>query len=120
MFVELDLKKVVEAVRKLAKESPKNQYVYSPCQYTQGFCTNGSTGCIIGQALMNLGYEETLWEIDKVANEMNFLATYTEGYFEFDPSSKEFEWLEEVQSHQDSRVDWGSCIEMADDQHPLK
>ena len=47
-----------DAVNKLIEENPDNLYngtIEDSCSYVAGKCSNGSIGCLIGQALDRIG-----------------------------------------------------------------
>ena len=56
---KITLEQLKNEVLKLADASPTNHYIWergqNSCWYVSGSCTNGSVGCIFGQALIKLG-----------------------------------------------------------------
>ena len=46
-----NLDRLVTEIRKIAAERPDTVYESSLCHYNFGLCNDGSTGCLIGQAL---------------------------------------------------------------------
>lgn len=104
-------KEVEAEIRRLAAESPDNVYrggEDAGCLYTLGTCTNGSKGCIVGQALCRLGFEEQCKEMDRSggqnADDMlracNILGDYR--------------WINTVQGAQDEEMKWGEAVELAE------
>ncbi len=101
----IKVSEIIREVKRLAAESPDN--VYNPngagCSYTLGDNTNGSRGCIVGQALKALGVD---------------LAALREGIIEVClnriPHESDVDngilWLAGVQGCQDSRNPWGEAV----------
>lgn len=114
MHVTLD--DVIQATRELAAEFPDNVYEKEVqrinCFYTKGPCSNGSCGCLIGQALIKAGVpKERLEEFD--AKEQGGVSTVA--YFLGIPLvNDKLWWLESVQSWQDMGNSWRACIEHAE------
>ena len=57
--MKLNIKKVYDEARRLVEESPDNIYKapdgeYADCSYIKGKCSNGSVGCLFGQAIKNV------------------------------------------------------------------
>ena len=103
---------VEREVRLLAKESPNNVYESvsgNGCLYTRGRCSNGSQGCIVGQALCRLGFETHCAEQDTfdVADVSTLLECLG---ISGDPT-----WLQSVQEWQDAGFPWHRAIARADD-----
>lgn len=101
---------LIQTVRDLASESPDNIYNrpegMSVCLYNKGICTNGSVGCIFGQAFRKLGIE-----VDEDGWIVIVLITVF-GY----QSSSQNKWCSFVQCNQDRQKTWGECIKIADEE----
>lgn len=104
-------------IRRLAKENPDNIYYRDSdlCYYTRGNCLNGSVGCIVGQALMNLGVPKGLLakedqddETIGAASLLHRLAVKPSGRQNFS------DWLVFVQMEQDFGGKWGQAVASAD------
>lgn len=117
------VEKIIAKVRELAAASPENKYIgfpdYCVCYYTAGKCSDGTEGCIIGQALVELG----------LLNKCDLLVYYLhKGEFHNDTmfvtklfeklniklSLVQKEWLWKVQSFQDRKHSWSSAVNSAD------
>lgn len=63
-------RELFDAITYLVEESPDNTYpphyhgMVGGCYYSQGQCSNGSVGCLIGQALLRAGYTGDLSALD--------------------------------------------------------
>lgn len=119
----LCLKSLVAAVRSLAEASPDN--IYCPeivdvggngrnCFYSKGDCSDGSKGCIIGQALVKLGFDVARLD-DNPPNVEGLLAGWRD-YAEIENDTSELQcWLAEVQESQDLGETWGQAVTRAND-----
>jgi hypothetical protein len=107
MITTLDLEKTV---RELATDAPDNVYEkpddFNTCCYSRGECTNGSVGCLIGQAMAKHGYDVSLLDFDG-----SLLASEACAYFNIIGRTI---WLNEVQSSQDEGHEWLQAISYAD------
>lgn len=129
---------LVAEVRSLAMESPTNRYIPAVereaatlsqkhdmgvvCFYASGDNENGSCGCIIGQALKNLGVNTA--ELDAVAAAKLAAAGVGNVYRYFDreqadAGDKRLSWLISVQSQQDTAATWETAIKAADTLNPI-
>ena len=126
-------KQVIAKVRELGANAPENKYVsnngFTICYYHIGKCTNGSTGCIVGQALMELGWVSQ-YDLLFYAHEYRL---YTDEHLIFndttnitslfkklliDCQGNELQWLARVQDKQDRGSTWGEAIKNADYSYP--
>ena len=114
---KLDIDKLIAAIRELAAESPDNIYDRGQshaCSYVVGECSNGTQGCIVGQALRRLGLETP------------DLPTHVDIYLSliFDcgvaGGDTRLLWVSVVQSEQDSGNTWAYAVKSADESYPLK
>lgn len=102
---------VIAEVRRLAAESPDCVYE-SPdgdCHYQRGECSNGSVGCIWGQALRRWGIIDESRERAAV-----LVSRYGAGL-----SDQQHEWVHAVQEFQDRGESWGDAVKAADHDWPL-
>lgn len=104
------LEQLVDEVRKLAKENPDNNYnngyQKAQCFYNKGECSNGTIGCLFGQAMKRLGVSDDqlngfgskpirdILRENRVKHNENL-----------------FSWCEDVQMSQDDGLPWGKCVE---------
>ena len=112
-------KDVIAAVRRLADNSPNCQYKppdrdngVKVCFNKEGECTNGSTGCIVGQALVEL------FGADKVPNEGGVATCVSDLQIRATP--QQYSWLQVVQGRQDNGCPWEFAVEQADEYYPLE
>lgn len=111
------LDSLVAAVRKLAQDAPANRYTRAVndrvCSYDRGSCTNGSIGCLIGQALHVLDYRT-----DGVTGGIRSVVRVLLGVPYEESTSRStvsaVHWLDVVQMNQDRGDTWSHCIEVAD------
>lgn len=126
--VDIDLDKLIEAVRELAAENP--DFVYrrpenlGPCRYDADAWGKGveEHGCIIGRALARIGcHPEGSWT--QYLGGCRTLFQRHFGLSRSEPPAADVErrivWLEIVQRSQDNRVRWGSAVARADLEWPL-
>lgn len=117
--------KLRAAVEILARDNPDN--IYHPdkysgsegaCSYRRGFCDNNTTGCIIGQALVNLGgIDDDLKDMDDVGpiDQIIGSSLLVNQLFNDIPHKEEREWLIVMQKEQDSGHTWGQALEVANE-----
>ena len=113
---KLDIDKLIAAIRELAAESPDNIYDRGQshaCSYVVGECSNGTQGCIVGQALRRLGLETP--DFKEPVDDYLF-NHYDCG--RVDDVSRTL-WLIAVQTEQDSSNTWAYAVEDADESNPL-
>ena len=112
---KLDIDKLIAAIRELATESPDNVYDRGrshTCSYVVGDCSNGTQGCIVGQAIRRLGLETP--DFDDSAD------VYLDNYDAVRAVSEmQRAWILIVQQEQDSSNTWAYAVESADDNCPL-
>lgn len=121
-----EVQAIATKVRELAITSPLNVYNESKCFYTMGTCDNGSTGCIVGQAISAL-FPDTIPALHAIdtANPQSVLtaASCILALFpipnygevkEVHPINQMLNWLDQVQRSQDNNLTWISAIEIAD------
>lgn len=108
---------IVSEIRRLAAKSPGNKYhrTMAVCLYSKGSCSDGSCGCIIGQALSALGHDTTLLDKGDHAPAAN------EAVKHFIPDCRELvlDWCCIVQAQQDCGEAWGTAVLKADELYPL-
>lgn len=110
-MLNLKSRLLVTAVRQLAADCPDCKYIrpaIGSCSYSKGQCTNGSVGCIIGQALAALGIDVSALDTNGVMNARTVL-TRLGG---FDDAA--IEWADGVQGKQDNGATWVEAIKFAD------
>ena len=114
---------VIDKVIEIAMASPNNVYrsggSHEPCAYLSGSNLNGSIGCLIGQALVALGCNRAILEkFDELNNPPGALIPDPEtcslqrllAELHITFTDKDLEWLAAVQSQQDCKDPWGSCL----------
>ncbi len=102
------LDQLIETVRKIARERPDVTSDTKTCMYESGVCSDGSVGCLFGQAFEAMGWKPydpvASQTIDKVLNG-------EVGY-----GGKVY-WCADVQEVQDCGVPWGEAVRQVDDNH---
>lgn len=103
--------KLKKQILALVKRFPDNVYKpygkYHNCSYTKGKCTNGSKGCLFGQALIKLKVDpDKLKKLDREIRPIDNLLDqlgikYTE---------KQRQWLMAVQDGQDKKLTWKDAL----------
>lgn len=121
--MNITVEDVEREVRNLAMREP--DFIYTAQDVSSSACgyvgkVIGSAegrGCIIGQALQNLGVsKETLLDFEKKTSDLRV----DSGVYTLLPYLKiggygDHSWLVKVQSHQDFGRPWGLAVELADD-----
>lgn len=116
MTTVLDLALVKAEVEKLANESPDAVYCRPEggrqCYYDKGNVTNGSVGCIIGQAIKKVNqeifYTYFTNRVASVGVVLREICTINKQYKD---------WLSSVQSKQDDGMSWGDAVESVKESH---
>lgn len=113
---------IIAEVRKIVKERP--DVYYNPdgmCKYSEGVCSDGSIGCIFGQAFTNLGINAKKFDQYPVPEGMlNYGKNYIPGIdhilrHEFNCEDiLELEWCGTVQNGQDGNLSWKEAVLEAD------
>jgi hypothetical protein len=121
------LRDLVNEVVKLTKERPDVIYegVNDPgesaqCSNIRGDCSDGTKGCIVGQAFFNLGFlpeDLEFKEDDDTIKDYNDSSVNEIGEAFFDMSyagaEEDLRWLAIVQDNQDGGDTWGEAAEKA-------
>lgn len=99
---------VIEKVKQLAAERPENMYrgVCGACCYDEGTCTDGSVGCIFGQAFVALGVTE-FPSTGKIRDVLPKIVSDV-------PSEDQIDWCRDVQLSQDRQFTWGESVKEAE------
>lgn len=113
-------------VRELAIARPETVYRPSPtgqaspatrCSYLGGTCTDGTVGCLVGQAFFAIGFTaDQLRPVDHLGIEEAL-----ENLLPSEFSAEEYRqvrWLESVQNAQDNGHPWHEAIDIADQEEP--
>lgn len=109
---------VKSKIRELAAAAPTNYYSQvvttsgeRACMYTQGECSNGTVGCIVGQALCALGFRKQCEEIDAKGGDTAEVMLQACG---LKVTAKDYYWFFKVQVYQDMGFMWSDAIVVAD------
>jgi hypothetical protein len=102
---------IIAEVQRIAEAAPENQYLEADCHYTQGACTNGSSGCIVGQALTALGYGQQLAILDDERPQGILRVIARLG---ITGEQGQLDWLETVQDWQDRGDPWRDVVARAE------
>lgn len=105
------VEQLVAEVRKLANEKPGNVYEAEPeysCSYDTGVYSDGSVGCIFGQAFQRLG--------------VPIRGSLTIGFVICDKlgveaSKEQCLWMGHVQGCQDHGSNWARSVYLADEKY---
>lgn len=118
--ITIQLTALVAKVKELAQASPDNRYSKpmeilsrvecTACSNIRGLCTNGSEGCIIGQALLALGVDRAILADHEHDSVRNLLRATSDLY---DKNTVEMEWLVHVQLNQDGGLAWSYAVQEA-------
>ncbi len=98
------LDRLVAEVRKIVAKRPEVSYG-GACSYDTGECSDGTVGCLLGQALDAIDWG--LYPEDSGDLIVDLLDEA--GYEDFRVS-----WCGMVQEKQDMSAAWGECVEYAD------
>ena len=115
---------LIQTVRQLANDNPTNCYEGNKdgqgCCYARGKCSNGTIGCILGQAMIACDHEVTEYISDKERQTKQFELLYesmiNEGLIEM--SRQDMIWCSEVQKYQDDGETWADAVAYADGVRP--
>lgn len=124
-FTFNDIPAIVAEVRRLATEYPDFRYTTpsgaGPCSNLTGGDSKYPEleGCIIGQAVRNLGFEIpagcNVWTVDQLLSRLydpNWQVQW--GVTHRDLRGKQLDWLITVQKAQDENISWAAAIQEAD------
>lgn len=114
LLKDVQIADLISEVRKLVSEHPDNIYRglgsdpnHNNCSYSSGTCTDGSCGCIFGQAFKRLGVD-----VMQLDDTRSIYAVINDNDI---PCAKEDKsWCGVVQSNQDAGDTWGKAVEKAD------
>jgi hypothetical protein len=111
--------KLVAKVREIATARPNTVYLHRSCEYAEGECSDGTTGCLLGQALLALGYTvRELRRIDELT--VSSVDAALKKLLKTDELPiNTLRWLRHVQVAQDTEVAWGEAVEAADQEVSL-
>lgn len=104
------IENIIAEVRRLAEEFPDNVYVSDNgpyCYYDDGRCTNGSIGCIFGQAIRNLGLD---WDL---SDNVGILKVFIRNGI---PMYRGHLWCRVLQVCQDNGSTWKQAVTRADEE----
>lgn len=109
--------KLIALVRGMATERPDNVYLPGAnrgepdfsCSYDDGECSDGTVGCIFGQALDQMGFDlSDVSEGVRVSEAMRQLGITFKSCHEL--------WCDRVQENQDKGTNWGLAVADADEE----
>lgn len=112
------IKDIENKVRELAAASPDCVYIKPEgggCNNIRGDCSNGSVGCIVGQAVIALGVPRSFFEADgcELCGAGNLVPRLGQsGYLRHDNPSTfpATAWLTSVQRRQDDGGRWAAAV----------
>ncbi len=97
---------LIDEVKKLATEHPDNIYIMPEetvtCMYNDGTCTDGSIGCIFGQAIKRLDPEIKIVETG--------IADLLKNHLKITMTDQQLLWCRMFQIKQDSRKTWSEAL----------
>ena len=105
----------IQAIRDLAAWDPDYVDPYSQIEFMNCEYKAGSTypGCIVGQAAARVGFmQNQMLETDSISRFIRHL-------FGDSFSSRQVDWVRDVQLNQDSGMRWGESVCQADIRIPL-
>lgn len=122
----ITVNRVIEEVRKIANERPDFVYADQPlstptlqsnsCSYiSASYGIPEGEGCIVGQALQKLGISEDALQEHEGYIASGVLIRLDIHDQEESEHTPELEWLDTVQSEQDTKKSWGEAIRVADE-----
>lgn len=114
----INVQDLIKTVRQLAQNNPDNTYEeyhdegkLRACSYTKGECSNGTLGCIMGQAILALDPSYDFADKDQ-ASIYNLI--HEQLLLDPRPCNKDSEWLSLVQDSQDDSETWSNAVRIAD------
>jgi hypothetical protein len=109
----MKLQLLLDEVRNIANERPDVTYQNEDCMYDTGKCSDGTVGCLIGQALTRLDIDPAF--LDRGSDTPDIASIIDrEIYFE-DCDDTNISWLANVQSYQDEGLSWREAIRLSDE-----
>jgi hypothetical protein len=120
--IDVELKPLADKMRELALAHPDNIYArpvgVGNCSYVAGHCSDGSCGCIVGQAAKELGLSNQVlawWDnrggIDTVIADGKYIRF---GNLDSKEERLLVNWVTQVQRYQDTGDTWGIALANAD------
>ena len=112
------IEKIISKVRELAFHSPDNVYSVNDeghCLYNAGTCSDGSIGCIFGQAFKELGLDWGEWGDSNPVNCCS--ASQVVEHFDGETSDTMLKWCDCIQKEQDVGKSWRASISLADSEY---
>jgi hypothetical protein len=109
----MNIDTLIETVRELAVHSPHNVYSSEGlmgCSNVAGSCSDGSVGCIVGQAIRRIDPEFSFR-----GDEKSDIGTLCSRHGWALISDSRVRWLSKVQNTQDQNVPWAMCVSWADE-----
>lgn len=109
-------------VRRLATERPWNKYGQDGsgrCAYAAGVCSDGSIGCIFGQALRACGVNPIEFDSGSEQGQPMDIAGVLEELGLVSGLTRKVMWANEVQGLQDAGEPWGNALAQADECYQL-
>jgi hypothetical protein len=107
----ITIEQLVAEVTRLAQENPENSYEQTAiaCYYNKGTCTNGTVGCIFGQAFRNL--EQPLEDIfDSHCGNTGIRIGIVLKELKLNNIPELVNWCSEFQYWQDRHCSWNQCL----------
>jgi hypothetical protein len=115
---------LIQNVRQLANDAPYNTYEGNKngygCCYAKGECSDGSIGCIIGQAMITCDESITEYISDPARQSKQFELLWDDMCETnlMEMSREEMNWCSKVQGLQDDGVAWQEAVSQADGVKP--
>lgn len=122
LIMKFTFEQLKNEVIRIIEENPNNSYKpelsdvwVCRCRYTSGTCSDGSCGCLFGQALLAVGITlEQLRYFDSLDLTITRVLIKLEIIF----SQSEKDWLGAIQYTQDQGRSWKSCLRYAANRLP--
>lgn len=111
---------LVREVRRLATEKPENVYL-GRFSYVSGECSDGSVGCIVGQAFRAIGIDPAKYDSfcgQGIAANAGRAAADAFAISDIDIRCSKAHWLRSVQGSQDRGDTWSAAVAFADSRNP--
>lgn len=110
-------KNLLETAKTIARERPDVRYgledkLSGACLYTGGQCSDGSTGCIFGQALVKIGITPAQVKVVKSLDcglHSNSISNLLD-YLKIQATEEELLIMRYAQNKQDKGVRWGDIF----------
>lgn len=112
MTATFSVSDLIAKVREIAAERGDVTYCYEEaCCYASGECSDGSIGCVFGQAFAALGIDPASFDDSPIPTIGHIIRRSRH-------AGEQLAWCERVQERQDAGYTWGEAVSIANAEYP--